>query len=104
MSRRPSTAWRIHLGVVVVATVGLLVAGIAHGDSPEADPLTAGFYLVLLLLGMPWSIVLIAAGTAVGGAVDDLPVWSGDVLVVAAAGINLALHHWIRRRRAPAED
>ena len=32
-----------------------------------------------MTLGMPWSLLLIAGGAALGGAVDDLPVWTGDV-------------------------
>lgn len=98
--RRGSLGWNLHLGAVVVAALGLLVTVVAHGDSPDANPAAGAFYLVLLILGLPWSLLLIAAGVAVGGVVDDLPVWSGDVLVVVAAGINLGLHRWRRQRRA----
>ena len=62
------------------------------------------FYLLLLTLGMPWSLVLIAGATALGGAVEDLPVWTGDVMVVLAAVLNLELHRRLRRRRARRYD
>ena len=97
---RGSLLWRFHLAIVVVAVLGLLVAVVAHGDSPEANVGAGLFYLLLMTLGMPWSLLLIAGGAALGAAVEDLPVWTGDVLVVLAAGVNLEIHRRLRRRRA----
>lgn len=99
-----SLLWRSHLAVVVVATVGLVVAVAAHGDSPDANVGAGLFYLLLMTLGMPWSLLLIAGATALGGAVEDLPVWTGDVMVVLAAVGNLELHRRLRRRRARRHD
>lgn len=101
---RGSLLWRLHLAIVVVAVLGLLVAVVAHGDSPEANVGAGLFYLLLMTLGMPWSLVLIGGATALGGAVDDLPVWTGDVMVVLAAGVNLEIHRRLRRRRARRYD
>ena len=97
---RGSLLWRFHLAIVVVAALGLLVAVVSHGDSPDANVGAGLFYLLLMILGMPWSLLLIAGGSALGGAVDDLPVWTGDVMVILAAGANLELHRRLRRRRA----